>query len=414
MRAHLQRAGATALAALLTAGGPAACGGDLIKVPFRVPTDVVVVDLDGDGRADVVTLASVVMGVGRKVGQLQVYRQTDAGTFAAPETYEVGAYPWRVHVVDIDGDGAPDLVITDVEAWTVSWMRQDASSRGRFLPPAVIDSGLHAYDVGVADLDGDGAPDLAIPDVSKGATRLVLRYQDPARRGTFLPGVDVTAPGAAGDLVAGDLDGDGRADLAGWFYDPPINDTPSGRLGVSLQGADARFGTFTTLAANTDHVAQKLALGEVDGDGRTDLLAFFKPASNASRPLLTAVRQVGQGAFAPPVSTEVGDPCGVDDATFADLDGDGRTDVAVVGTHPDDSGRLRSTLCVLLQDGRGAFTLATAIGLPVQVLATAIAAGDLDGDGRPDLVVFGGNDPVLVLRQSTTTPGTFESPKPLR
>jgi hypothetical protein len=268
--------------------------------------------------------------------------------------------------------------------------------------------------VGVADLDGDGAPDLAISDDRRGTTRLVLRYQDPARRGTFLPGVDLATPGGSGDLVGGDIDGDGRADLVGWFYRDPIGYTPDGFLGVSLQGLDGGLGPVTTVAALTDHVIVRLAIGDVDGDGRKDLLAYLWPASSASRPRLIVAQQAGPGTFAGPVSTDIDRPCGVEGATFADLDGDGRTDAAVVGTHPGDSGLLWSSLCVLSQAGDGTFRQAVVIPLPVEVQAGVVGAGDLDGDGRPDLVVLGGKDPALVLAQSSTTPGIFEPPRPLR
>jgi hypothetical protein len=101
----------TGTAALLV-GIITGCGGGsgFNIYPLWVPTDVVVTDVDGDGRVDVMTLAMLSESEGHREGRLTVYRQASFAIFEAPDNYAVGRYPWRLAVED-DGDGLNDLVV---------------------------------------------------------------------------------------------------------------------------------------------------------------------------------------------------------------------------------------------------------------------------------------------------------------
>jgi hypothetical protein len=70
-----------------------------------------------------------------------------------------------------------------------------------------------------------------------------------------------------------------------------------------------------------------------------------------------------------------------------------------------------STLNILLQNGTGGFNPSAAIAMPVA--SSRVAAGDIDADGRKDLVVLGGDNQLFLLRQSGASPGTFLPPAPL-
>ncbi len=387
---------------------------DVLPFPLWVPTDVVVTDIDGDGRADVVTLAMLSSSMSHREGRLVVYRQTGSGVFVAPDTYVVGTYPWKVALGDIDGDGLTDLAVTDTDGHAVWLLLQDQTNKGKFLPPRQIaSSSADIYEAAIADLNGDGAPDIAITDPHVGSNRVMLLYQDPSKRGTFLPAVDFMLSGTAGNITAGDLNGDGRADLFMWVYLASSGYTPNGELAVSLQQSNGTLSSATPLAPQTGLNVDLLSIADYNGDGRNDLFTFFTPSGSEYNAKITVLLQGSQpGTFLAPIDTSLAGIQGIDGATVADLNGDGRPDVAVVGFFPTGSpSTVHSRLNLLIQSGSGTFALAGVYDLPIA--ASRVAAGDIDGDGFNDLVVLGSDNHCLMLIQSHTVPGTFNAPHQL-
>ena len=382
--------------------------------PLWVETDVVVTDIDGDSRADVVTLAQLSTSMSQREGRLSVYRQTSPGLFAPPDTYTVGTYPWKLSVGDINGDMLPDLVVTDPDGRAVWLLLQDLDNKGRFLSPQQIASGILAYEAAIADLNGDGVPDIAIADDLKVSRRMVLLYQNPANRGTFLPAMDFTLPGTPFSLAAGDLNGDGRADLFSWIYLASSGYTPNGELAINLQQANGTLGPTTTMAPQTGLNVGLLAIADYNGDGRNDLFTFFTPFSSDYNAKLTVQLQgAAPGTFLAPVDTSLAGVEGINGATIADLNGDGRPDVATAGFFPVGSpSKIKSRLNWFTQSGNGAFVVAGSYDMPIAV--SRVAAGDIDGDGLNDLLVLGDNNQCLVLIQSHTVSGTFNAPQTLR
>jgi len=392
------------------------CGGggdDSWLFPLWVETDVIATDIDKDSRADVITLAQLSTSMSNREGRLVVYRQTSPGVFAPPDTYVVGTYPWKLVAGDVDGDGLPDLVVTDPEARTVWLLLQNPGHKGTFFPPQQIVNGILAYEAIIADLNGDGLPDIAIANSLKGSNRVILLYQNPARHGTFLQTVDFTLPGSPFNLTAGDLNGDGRVDLFLWIYLASSGYTPNGELAISLQQSNETLGPVKTLAPMTGLNVGFLAMSDYNGDGRNDLFVFFTPFSSDYQAKITVLLQEQQPeTFSAPVDTSLAGIQGVDSAMVADLNGDGRPDVAVVGFFPMGSPSIvKSRLNLFTQSGGGAFTLAGIYDMPIAV--SRVTACDIDGDGLNDLIVLGKDNQPLVLIQSQTMPGNFSGPRSL-
>jgi hypothetical protein len=402
------------LVVLMCAAWLGACGGQggSSLGPLWVETDVMVADVDKDGRADVLTLA-MMSDSGHREGHLGVYRQTAAGIFAAPATTIVGTYPSKLALGDINADGKSDALVGDGDtAWL---LLQDVSLPGQFLSPqALVSGGNFAV---IADLDGDGLLDVAVTRYPVAESDVVIRYQDPAKPGTFGPPVTITLPGQPGYLVAGDIDEDGRTDLLVWIEtDRGGANTPiRGGLVAMFQQAGGGFSISTVLAPQTGMNVDRLAIADATGDGRPDLLASLSPSSQDYTARLLVLPQAATRGFGTPIYTSLADVQGNLDAVFADLNGDGVVDAAVAGYWPESGGPLaapnvRSRANLLLNNGSGAFSLSAAIEMPVAV--SRLTAGDLDGDGRIDIVVYG-DEQCLVMYQSTT-PGAFLAPRVLR
>jgi len=398
-------------------GGGDGSGGDDWPYPLTVDTDVALVDLDGDGRQDVLTLEQLATSETDRKGRLLFYRQTDTGAFAAPVVTLVGSYPWHFAIADLDGDGAPDIVIIDAGTDSAWLLWQDAAQRGRFEPPLQLATDIHGYDPVIADLNGDGVPDIALPGSGSPPALATIRifYQDPSRAGTFLLAADLPMPGNTAHIAAGDLNQDGRSDLAASVLTSGGGTTPPTiLLGYRPQQADGTLGPFTSPASHTGLNVVRLSVADYDGDGAQDLFAYLTPYSVQYTATLTVVIQdAAPGTFLGAANTRLEDVRGLDDAAFADLNRDGRPDAAVAGFFPTGSpSRVESRVNLFTQSGGGWFAPTTVHEMPVAV--SRITAGDLNGDGATDLVAFAGDEGCVVMLQSATTPGVFSPPRALR
>jgi hypothetical protein len=388
------------------------CGGsDSSLFPLWIPTDVVVTDIDGDGRGDLLTIAQLSTSMSHREGRLTVRRGRGFGAFESPDSYTFGTYPWKLAVGDIDGDALPDLIVADVDGLAAWMFLQDAANRGRFLPPQKVAGDVAAYQAAIADLDGDGAPDLAVGDARPGTARVLLLYQNPAQRGSFFPPVDLAMPGESLALATGDLNGDGRNDLLAWVALPPSGFTPNRTLVLALQQGAGGLGAVTTLTSETGLTPEMVAIADYDGDGLEDIFTFLTPSGTDYRAKIGVLLQGAEpGTFSPVVDTSLAEIRGIDGAAVADLDGDGRPDVAVTGFFPVGSpSSVKSRLNIFRQAGGGAFVLSAVYDVPIS--ASRVAAGDLNGDGLNDLVLLGDANRCVVLIQSRDARGTFGVPQ---
>lgn len=329
------------------------------------PNSIAVADFNGDGLADVAVQGP---GVNGAPNVAIFYGQKD-GTLSAPQ-YISGVAGDVIGAADVDGDGRTDLVTFNfngngVSQYTVllndgggnfhvasSGQIQDSFAGGRF------------NSFVITDVDGDGKPDILI----SGFTIFLLRNLG---GGQFSSPTPIAVRGTNGIFAVADFNGDGLPDIA---YNAPVS-TYVDQLHVLINSGN---GTFRdTIPSALQGVSGYVNAGDFNGDGRADLVVQSTTLTYSTT--LEVFSGLGNGNFLLTSQTPIGQPGFTPYRLVAgDFDHDGHLDLAGVNgeTEP-------SHVLYLWGDGNGNFT-------PQQVNGPQghfAAAGDINGDGIPDVVV---------------------------
>jgi hypothetical protein len=349
------------------------------------PYSVAIGDLDSDGSPDLAVANA-------DSATVSVFRNLGNGAFAVKIDYATGTAPQSIAIGDLDGDGGPDLVAANYSSNTVSVLRNTSLAGGNFSFAAKVDyaTGPRPWSVAIGDLDNDGRPDLAVSNYS-GSTVSVLRNSG---NGTFAAKTDYAAGPQPRPVAIGDLDGDGRPDLA--FANAGSDPLYGNTLSVLLNLGN---GTFADRADSaTGPAPTSVATGDLDGDGRPDLAVAN--STDVGRPgTVSVLRNLGNGTFAAKVDYATGSqPLSV---AIGDLDADGRSDLVVANRSSDSVSVMRNTSV-----GNGTITFAAKVDYATGFWPFTVAVGDFDADGRPDLVVANsGSNTVSVLRNTSLAGG---------
>jgi hypothetical protein len=311
------------------------------------------------------------------------------GTFREPVTYDTGGNdPWSLAVADLNGDGAPDIAVANFCIWiggTCSYTNVGVllgRGDGTFEPVVAWNlGGNSASSVVVADVNGDGKPDILAPveGPSTFNVAILLGKGD----GSFQSPRFAPTDGIATSIKVADINGDAAPDIvvAGYAWDS--HGQSRGTVGVLRGNGDGTFQPVMTVdsGASPGGWANSVAVADLDGDGALDLAVANYPDSTTG-----VLLGNGDATFTSVVLYASGAPFAWSEAV-ADVNADGKPDLIV--------GDFAGTVGVLLGNGDGTFQNVAAYDVPADV--TSVAASDVNGDGRPDLLVTRGNTTFSVL-----------------
>ncbi|GLH73780.1 hypothetical protein GETHLI_22820 [Geothrix limicola] len=353
---------------------------------------IAVADIDGNGLPDILGLVSTWYGDGAAQGYVSSRLQTSSGTYVLPTRFGVGTGPANLVAADVNGDGRPDLVVADADSQTVTVRLADPAHPGYFLPAVVLATpGRTPLDVAVGDLDGDGKVDIAV--AASGANNVLIFLQG-TTPGTFQAPVTLPTGGDPLALTVADLDGDGHLDIA----------VATAADTVSVLRQFVFSPTFAAQSAvdyptGVHPVAIKAA--DLHGTGKLDLLtANWGAATNPSTQGLSVLSQTAPGVFAAPVHYATDYRATA--LAVGDLNGDGHLDVAVAC---EGLSGASGAVSVFLQDATTVGSLLAPTNYPGDWGPMGVAIADMDGDGHPDLVLADGG--IVVRFNTATAPGTF-------
>ncbi len=316
--------------------------------------------------------------------QLLIYLQKADGSLASPIAYPDGSRAEALTVGDVNNDGLTDIVTTNVSDNTISVFLQQEG--GMFSGRAIYATGSGPDAVAIGDITGDGLNDIA---VSQAASNIGVFTQ--TAYGTLNSMVTYASPLSGGnDIVIGDVNGDGRNDVV------KSNGGGSGNpnLSVYLQNGDGTLAIAVSysIGCSSSCLAKDVAVGDVTGDGRADILVIYggnRPSSNVA-----VFAQASNGSLMPAISYASYDIPG--SVKVADMNLDGRLDVVTAHSAWNSVG-------IFLQQSNQtlkAYSLYTV--LSGNYIPEGMAIGDINHDGLPDIVLADSSHGLVVLRQSGT------------
>jgi gliding motility-associated-like protein len=336
-------------------------------------------DLNKDGRSDVVTTHSGTSTLGLYING-SVVGLVNLPNSTLNTTPAIGTQTMNVKCGDLNGDGWQDLVVTENTTLSEKIFVIDNAANTYKVTTLTI-SGFKMSDVEINDIDMDGRPDIVVTNQAATNTLAVLRNTSVGTTLSFNDApVILTAPGdVAGSnngtnaLALQDLNSDGRPEIIVGL----LQTSTRNNLYIFANKSSSGMVSFENPIKYTlDNIAtiQNMRVGDLDGDNKPEIVITS---------LINGVyvyRNTSSGnsiTFTNPVNFyTVARWNGID---FGDIDGDGKTDIVLA--HSSDK-----KLAILNNNSTPGSLSFTPTTVTTPLVSKNVRVGDVDGDGKPDIV----------------------------
>jgi len=275
------------------------------------PVGLAVGDFDHDGTPDL----TVVEYNGPGVGKLGIFLGNGDGTFHQSAEYQLAVMPLSAAVADFDGDGHPDVAVTNEGTnGNGSVMVFFGNGDGTFRGPTTYKLSFYPYSVAAGDLNGDGHPDLAVAEYNAGVAVLLNKGNGKFGKAVINP----VNPAAVTNVVIADLNHDHRPDLVVATFHA---------VGVLLGKGGGKFQKtvlYSTTAISTGNPSA-VVVADFNRDGNPDIATVLEAGDSG------LFYDKGDGTFGPvvPIKLKLRSTGGTS-LVAADFNKDHAPDLAIV------------------------------------------------------------------------------------
>ncbi|MDO7884907.1 FG-GAP-like repeat-containing protein [Hymenobacter cheonanensis] len=350
------------------------------------PISLAVADVSGDGKLDLLSVDQQNKNVNVQLG-------TGSGSFGPVTAFSTGAgIPWGIVVADVDRDGAPDLLTVSTGTNTVG-VRRGTGTGSFSIYLTEFSTGADSAPIGlaVADVDGDGNLDVVTANSNGDSAGLLLGTGSTGSNSfrTVRP-YSTGAGGHPYQITVADVNGDGRPDLL-------AANANTNSIGVLLNLGFNTFSAATSFSTGAGSAPTDIVVADVNGDGQPDLLT-----ANNFGAAVGVLLGTGTGTFGPVVPYGTGTGSAPFKLAVADVNGDGRPDLLADNRGSDAAG-------VLLGNGDGTFGPVTQLSVGAGSHPQDIVAADVNADGKLDLLTADFNTSAVGVLLNTTNTAAFST-----
>lgn len=289
----------------------------------------------------------------------------------------VGRGPRWITVADVNRDGNLDILVANADGETVSVLLGDGAGHFRQAAGSPVGAGHLPNDIAVADMNGDGNPDMVIANHQSPYITILLGDG----KGSFRP-----APGSPFDVhsrphphgvAVADFNGDGKPDVV-------TDSWGNNQIELLLGDGKGGLGTPGRYFDVGHRPYERLRSADFNHDGLPDVVT-----TNLDDGTVTILLGDGKGSFRDAPGSPFAAGAKPWQVFVDDVDGDGNADLVVIPYQRDIAGVSEDAVMVLLGDGKGAFRPMPGSPLPLGDCrgANSVTAGDLRGDGKHAIVV---------------------------